>query len=308
MRIRALAAAANHTHHSAGNPACPACVNQIPLASGSTPPNPIPASVAHGGRVFHSLTEAREETALESRGWHTLLELLQDLRPGAVQLTGAGQLNTGRSKRVGSRLLKSSIYLGIYVGILVCGIVTAKLATDSTALSSSPDCGVYIPLSTTDLDDTSLISKPYESDAQLDSANWAQNCYHADDGTDGCNFFLQRSINYTVKHNASCPFPDYMCYGGASSAVAFSTGAVNAREIGINAPKAWEFERNTTCSPLNMNDTFIRLSENGSEYTFSYYYGTDLVVGDHSWETKLYGTNLGQSPSYLVGYILTITS
>ena len=310
LRIRALADAANHPNYPGGNPAGPTGGLQIPTAANSIPsaaPNQVPAAVAHGGRVFHSLTEAREETALESRGWHALLEVVQDLRRGAVRLPGAGQLNTGRSNHVGPRLLKVSAYLGTFVGILICGILTAQLASDSSALSASPDCGIYLPSNTSDLEDTYQINKPYESDAQLDSANWAHNCFHTEDGADGCNFFAQQSISYTVEHNASCPFPDYMCYGGSSSALAFSTGAVNAREIGVNAPRTWEFERNTTCSPLNMNETFIRLSRNGSEYTFSYYYGTTDVFEDHSWETKSDGTNLGQWASYLVGYIFTMT-
>ena len=314
LRIRALADAANHPNHTTSNPVCPTCGLQTPSAVGDTPTatDQVPDSVAHGGRAFHSLSEAREDATLESIGWHTLLdsilELIQHFRSGSIQLSGADQLNTWLPRRVGSRLLKASLYLGTYVSNLICGILTANLATDSTALSASPDCGYYLPSSATGLENASLISQPYEFKAQLDSADWARNCYHADHGTDGCNFFLQRSISYTVEHNAACPFPDYMCHGGASSALAFSTGAVDAREIGINAPKTWEFERNTTCSPLNMNETFIQLSRNGSELTFKYCYGAGDGFGDHTWETKSYDTDLGQSPSYIIGYAFTMTA
>ena len=304
LQFRKLAAAANHSNHTGSSssvcshPSSLLLMNETPAVALSQ----VFPSVAQEEQSFPTLPEERD--ALESRGWHLLIEILHDLRSGAVQLPGAGQLNTGPFKHIGSRLLKVAGYYGTYIGILVCGIVTAGLATDSTALSTIPSCGVYMPSKNTTGPSTALqMSIPYETSAQIYSAKYAHDCYHTYNGADGCNFFIKRSINYTTTHNASCPFTDYMCHGGASSAVAFTTGPVNARSIGINAPKTYEFKRDTTCSPLNMNESFIQLSKSSSEYTFSYHYGSGDSFGDHSWETKTYGSDIGRSPSYLVGYV-----
>ena len=272
--------------------------------------NCVLADNAQGGQLLFALPEeARHEKSLEGKGWHTFLEALRKSKPGDIQLptdTSPSDADTreieGKRWKLFWLFLVSISYFGFYIGVLICGISTAGLGTDSTALSASPKCGVHRP----PLGDPALslnLSTPYEFRTELDSALWAQRCYHAEEGADGCNSFLQQSIPYTTKHNATCPFADYMCHGGKESAISFSTGAISARALGINMPKTYEFERTTTCSPLNMNDTYIRLHQNGSEYTFTYHYGrAEGTSGDWSWITRSYGTDLGKTPAYNVGY------
>jgi hypothetical protein len=85
-----------------------------------------------------------------------------------------------------------------------------------------------------------------------------------------------------------CPFQD-MCYGGSETAFTLFTQPVNSRVIGINAPKTYEFRRSATCSPLNMNDTFIHKTSKDGELTFRYNYGVSPVFGNATWETTIYG-------------------
>lgn len=85
--------------------------------------------------------------------------------------------------------------------------------------------------------------------------------------------------------------------------IKFYTPPVSARVLRVNGPKMYEFQRNTTCSPLNMNETFIQLHRDKDEYHFSYYYGPVMRTGNGTWQTNAYGAKLGQSPSYLVGYV-----
>lgn len=186
-----------------------------------------------------------------------------------------------------------------YLAILVCGVVTAYLATDNTALSAHPNCGTYYP-NAINYDELLFITNPYESAIQDDSANWARTCYGAEPGADGCNDFVNQEIPFTVQ-NSSCPFPDAsMCYENGTSSVQFTTGAVSGSIIGVNAPQVFEFNRTSTCSPLNMNRTFIKLfDKTGSKSTFRYYYGNSGTWEDASWESVRHG-DIGEAPTYLI--------
>ena len=53
-----------------------------------------------------------------------------------------------------------------------------------------------------------------------------------------------------------------MCYGNGTVPIEFATGPASGSAIGINAPEVLEFNRITTCSPLNINDSYIELPEN----------------------------------------------
>ncbi|MCJ1415593.1 hypothetical protein MMC32_001925 [Xylographa parallela] len=173
-----------------------------------------------------------------------------------------------------------------YMAAVVCGVFTAKLASNSAMLSNSPQCGMYLPAamlapSGVPLDwHTSVL--PYAYEAELDSANWAKNCYGDSDSKDGCNFFVQPQIPYMVVENASCPFDNEMCYYGANSGIRFYTPPISADSLGINAPRTFEIQRSTECAPLNRNETFIQATKNGSSITFRYYYGESWTWGNAS--------------------------
>jgi len=254
---------------------------------------------ANEDHILFQFSRVTEDPTIESLGWHMMLEFYEKVRPPVIRLPATLRMNAIFARDLILLIFGGLVFLGAYVGFVILSILTARLATDTTALSASPDCGVYLP--SANLSTIFNISRPYEFDTQLESATWAERCYHAEDGADGCNLLLQQSINYTIEDNSNCLFLDDMCYGGASSAISFSTDAINARALGINTPGTFEFQRNTTCSPLNMNHTFIKLHQNRSEYTFSYHYGPATGFGDWTWRTDSYGTNLGKPPAYTVG-------
>ena len=299
---------------------------QIASHASSLTANNFPTGSQIQGRLFQDLSIVREQTTPDSKGWHQILDALKRIFAGPPQLPGAGQLNP--SSKVArsplSRLywwelwehmeIKSNLpqliggllYLLAYLGVLACGVLTAQLATDSTAISASPDCGLYLPDSSLDAETAIRISRPYEFDAQLESAALAQSCYKTPAATDNCNFFTHRSIDFSVQRNAPCPFEDGLCHGGPKSAISFSTGPINARVIGINAPKTYEFRRNSNCSPLNMNETFIRQSKDDGGRVHHYYYGsaTPLAGPETDW---CYRTRdaayMPDAPGYLVKYV-----
>lgn len=162
-----------------------------------------------------------------------------------------------------------------YVGILAFGTLTARLATEGTALSNHPDCGIYdTPTSLSDkvgLRAMNLMKMLTESD----SAKLAEKCFHAKPGSDGCNFFLQPSISY-VQSNAECPFRDHnICLGKGSHVVRFSTGPIRANSaLGLNAPISLEFARETTCSPLVTDSQYVHgWAANDSTVFYYYEYG-----------------------------------
>ena len=250
----------------------------------------------------HTTPQRRPYTTPEALGWHIILDLLQKL------VSGRAKLPYGRNpKKLPLRAALSSWLTGVtllalFVLILACGVLPAQLTTDGTVLSSHPDCGYYLP-NTTSRYEAVKMNLQYEFAAEIDSAALVRNCYHAAEGADGCNLYLTQSISHTVKDNASCPFAEYMCHNGPNGAIEFATGAVDARAIGINAPQTMEFRRSTTCAPLNMNSSFIRTSADGEIY--DYHYGFSSVYGNASWQT-LHSQSTGGAPAYIVGYPIMI--
>lgn len=85
---------------------------------------------------------------------------------------------------------------------------------------------------------------------------------------------LRRNILYQILVNNSCPFPESgMCKYGNNSVYSLDTGFIDARVLGINSAKNFEFRRRTTCSPVLDNDHFVQLetvSDNILEIRYSY--------------------------------------
>jgi hypothetical protein len=252
----------------------------------------------------------------EGRGWHEILDALKEMFSwGQVQLAPTAQrtffgkvrdlfqLFSERLRRRGWKLATGTLYLLLFISFQACGVVTTTyLQTDSMALSNHPDCGRYIPQPGI----TPRTTTPYEIDIQSDSANWARNCYNVDGSPDGCTFFFNQSIAYEVS-DADCPFNDDLCLGGSTAPVRFTTGAVNARIIGINAAKTFDFNRTTVCSPLNMNETYIKLrgvDEATCRYTYDYHYGpaNGSTLASATFQSYR-NPNISYAPGYAVTYV-----
>jgi hypothetical protein len=252
-----------------------------------------------GLRIFEP-----EETAAEAFAWHRILDALEDFSSGRIRMQSDARLQSNFVWRSCVNLLLGLSSLAFYVAILICGVVTAYIATDSIALSDHPHCGIYIP-NATDYEAKSAIVQSYEWDLQEESRNWAQTCYGAERGTDGCNYFVNQEIPYTVDRNAACPFQTAdLCHGNGANSIRFTTGAVSGALLGVNAPKVYEFNKTTSCSPLNMNRTYIDFYKQvGTTWSFRYYYGPSVNIGNASFQTYRH-TDFGDAPMYIVDSVV----
>ena len=239
-----------------------------------------------------------ERSTPESLGWHKILDAISRMLPGATRLQMGHYSRWRVRKHIVVHLITGIALLLFWIAIQVCGVMPSLIATDSIALSEHPNCGVYFPNATDDREMFS-ISREYES------ITWAQSCYGPAEGSDGCDLLLQDSIPKSVEESVRCPFGEHMCHGGSNSAVRFSTGPVDARTIGINTPHRYEFQRSTTCSPLNMNESYVRLSRGDGGLAFDYYYGGSVVYGKASWNTSYSIHSIG-APTYVLGLVLHI--
>ena len=175
-----------------------------------------------------------------------------------------------------------------FVAHTVAGVFSAKVATDRAALSSSKHCGIWM------FDDDA----GYEAAGRDDlrdyvkedrAGQYAQNCYNTPSSgyANGCDYFYNQSIPYSVKFEQPCPFKSAnLCLHGLYSAVTFDTGFVDASVIGINSPTSYKFRRQSTCSPLNTSEPYIRqVPGKSNETTYRYYYGPKDNV-DYTFETS----------------------
>jgi len=248
----------------------------------------------------------RAPTTPEGIATQRVLEIIQDRREGSIRLDDDDDNmapNVRRNKQPLSRTIVKIIFLVVtYAGFLALGVVTAYLATDSKALSTNSGCGLYVPASNSSQSQHSL--GPFAFQAQLDSAQLVESCYRTTSGADGCNFFVQQSIPYTSS-DGPCPFVDGLCHENMSSASYFSTGPTDAAMVGINAPQTFQFQSNTTCVPLNGNETYISTSEKDGFYTHTYNYGSRNGF-PFTWQMKTRDSNLEWQPHYLVEYYVPI--
>ena len=248
-------------------------------------------------------------TAIEEVGWNYALELVEMFLPRNVSLrqnVRSSGPSKGALKKFFRLLFLCSAFLGLYVGFIVAGILTGKLAGDDLALARSPDCDLYWP-DASNSEKIFQITQPYEFDVQTESFMYARlyssNAIHTTRGYDVTDIFAQRSISYHVKHNDTCPFADGLCAQGDNSALTLYTDPVPARAIGVNTGASYEFRQTTTCAPLNMNDTFIvgkHMAER--EYSLSYIYGrTGGLEGDNvTFKTFTSGGVFEKTPSYFL--------
>jgi hypothetical protein len=252
--------------------------------------------------IFYDPDRPVQADSAEGFGWG-FLQLSLRFLDGYIALPNANQHLHPQSE-IYRYFFMGSCGILYYIAAVVCGVFTANLASNSAMLSNSPQCGIYLPAamlapSGIPLDwHTSVL--PYAYEAELDSANWAKNCYGDSDSKDGCNFFVQPQIPYMVVENASCPFDDEMCYYGANSGIRFYTPPISAASLGINAPRTFQIQRTTECAPLNRNETFIQTTKNGSSIIFRYYYGESWTWGNASHLTMSDGKLINAATYQLV--------
>ena len=171
----------------------------------------------------------------------------------------------------------SFLLFGCFVAWVTVTLASADIATDKAALSASAHCGIW------EYDENAGDEADWRADLgnsrrESRASQYAQNCYNTTFSSSsstflGCGFFYQRSIDFTLLREQSCPFPSAeLCEGGLFSAIELDTGLVKSDALGINDPIAPYFRRRSSCAPLNMSSTYIIGGANGSD-EYEYYYG-----------------------------------
>lgn len=275
--------------------------SQVPLLSESQHANGKPASTVEGGSDNHRdiVRPVSEEQGPQIAAMLPAIQNRIDLR-GQASSAYADQspANTlknssdsrefvwkfvesllhGGAKQADSPstmvIVISTVLFGLFVAQAIAGVFSAKIASDQAGLSSSKHCGIWqfnedAGGEAADRDDW------YNYQKEARASRYARTCYNSPDPTGpfSCRVFYNQSIAYTTKTHQPCPFalPE-LCHDGLYSAVSFDTGYIDASVIGINLPYTHKFRRTTTCSPLNMSESYVRGSSASTNDTAYYYY------------------------------------
>lgn len=167
----------------------------------------------------------------------------------------------------------------LYIGVILVSIFSALVVTDSIAISTHPGCALISYNASFGNIPVPYVTKgmKYYHDIETDSGDYARKCYNRTDGADGCNYFYEQSIQFSIKQNDTCPFKTEsgdLCFDGPSSAFTLSTSRIRPETIGINTPLKYTFQRQATCSPLRMDDDYIKPFRNEENtLMFRYFYG-----------------------------------
>lgn len=147
-------------------------------------------------------------------------------------------------------------------------IASTAIISDTVALSESANCGFWM------LDSTAQPkvngSYGYLYLQEVESAEYASRCYGTAPGTDGCNFFTTQDIPYSEEDDILDdlhPFSDDLCLDGRFSALTMRTGLVSSKDLGINVPIGYTFNRSTTCVPIKRDGYVI---DTGASYEYQY--------------------------------------
>ncbi|KAH9208590.1 hypothetical protein DL95DRAFT_467570 [Leptodontidium sp. 2 PMI_412] len=221
--------------------------------------------------VHDAMMDLLDYIPLRPRGNHHRIPLDDDVviprrRRDGIEAVGAGSLIV--------------IFLGLLLAIIVASILSVGIATDTTAISNSPKCGLY----KYDPESRRMLggSLEFEHRAETQSAAYAADCYGSS------------------PLNAACPFSGDVCKSGKRGAFKLSTGLVSGAVLGINAVNPFFFSRTTICSPLVTGEKYvgIGMSPQG-EAQWEYWYGPSLgsytsanPVRVNSWEIKGYSTGI----------------
>jgi len=167
-------------------------------------------------------------------------------------------------------LIFAIVLVGLFVAEQTLAILSANIISGSTVLSASPDCGWWI-MNLTDLPsnpmDSNVLQYQFWNKRNLQALSYVERCYGVEDDTGSCNFLASRTIDYSVEHNAPCPFPVDVCLRGS---LRMQTGLQPLSKLGLNLPVEIYFRRSMTCAPL---DNFINFRNFSNGTVVEYRYG-----------------------------------
>lgn len=113
-----------------------------------------------------------------------------------------------------------------------------------------------------------------DTDVVSRAAIYAKRCYSQNVTVEQCNLFYTRAIKFEERGNAKCPFVGDVCLGGKDSAYSASTGFTDANFLGINVAEPLYFRRSLVCSPMAVDDCFIRYRQDELNDTVVDYVGS----------------------------------
>jgi len=222
-----------------------------------------------------------------------------------IPIYGAAPKRTRTREAFGAAVMLL-ILIGLPLLLIVASIVSAGLASDSIALSSSDKCGRYSykPNSA----ECSVKFLEFERRAEAEAAYYAMNCYGPSANTDHCTKFYNQSISYPMGSQVDCPFAGNVCLGGKQPAYQLSTGLVSGSVLGINARNPFLFSRTMTCSAIVSDENYVNISHSSQGFDqWEYWYGKSISnytwanpVQEGPWQTKGYSTGYVQSLSWAI--------
>lgn len=173
-------------------------------------------------------------------------------------------------------ILIGLLILASFAARAVVGVLSAFVATDTTALWYSTECGPYVFDSIGAGDDIAARADVYDREKETRAGAYAKYCYHnltTSTRPLHCNFFSTQKIPFTTAYDYRCPFPRQDICARGAQAVTFDTGLVDAAVTGINDPYGYKFRRTTTCVPLSTEAPYVRNETADGIPEFSYLYG-----------------------------------
>jgi hypothetical protein len=177
--------------------------------------------------------------------------------------------------QIALRIVVALLCIGFFILVTIATVYSVWIASQPISLSASRDCGWWV------LDDSIDSISPFNYLQEKEAGNYATRCYNASDGVDGCNFFLAQSIPFEEVDEVACPFADGFCLED-NNAYKLTTSLVSSKELGINVPVGYTFNRTTTCSPIQRKD-YVDVDEDYG--LINYYYGPlgGLSEGNQTW-------------------------
>ncbi|KAF1811514.1 hypothetical protein P152DRAFT_58535 [Eremomyces bilateralis CBS 781.70] len=158
-------------------------------------------------------------------------------------------------------IVLSAVMLAHFAAFIAAGVLTSQVfsARRTVISKNTATCGQWqhIAVENDSPDLPSLLANAYEVQftKSEEAHNYVRNCYSqgSSRGILDCGKLATRSIPFTVKHDADCPFQAGACLNGPNSAVVFDSGNISLQDLGINFRQAKELfvRRKSTCAPMS---------------------------------------------------------
>jgi hypothetical protein len=171
-----------------------------------------------------------------------------------------------------------TMYFGLAIGYQLIAVFTSRIVDHNVVRSDYEKAGAWFPeiRDPVHMVNTSVfpVVTDFQTNIMSKAVAYAENCYRADAPDAECSMFYRPNIGYVERHNASCPFAEHMCSGGADTAYELDTDWADADVLGINDEHTCQFRMRKICSPL-VADGFVRsrpFDNEGSRFV-EYFYG-----------------------------------